>query len=232
MATYLISDIHGNLETFKKLLNIIHFDYEKDILYLLGDYVDWGPLSIKTLQYVMELSSKYENIHPLIGNHELFFIDQIKAINKDPVKLNDTWLYYNGGEKTLEEYLMLERFEQKEIENFLDRLPFVTETVVNEKKYLLAHENIYKNLRYKAVWERILRKVPNVIKWFDKGNKYETFICGHTITSTFNIDKRLNSGYIDIDCGAKILGHKEFEEEPLSRLGALRLDDMKEFYAR
>ena len=60
MATYIISDIHGNLDVFKELLKTIDFKYDgTDQLYLLGDYVDWGPKSLETLFFVMELTQKY-----------------------------------------------------------------------------------------------------------------------------------------------------------------------------
>ena len=57
------------------------------------------------------------------------------------------------------------------------------------------------------------------------------FICGHTINDDLRINIRESRGYIDIDCGAKILGYKEFEDDyGTPSLAALRLDDYKEFY--
>ena len=42
MATYVMSDIHGQLNSFHSMIDKIGLDKEKDTLYLLGDYVDWG----------------------------------------------------------------------------------------------------------------------------------------------------------------------------------------------
>lgn len=38
---YLISDIHGNLRDFKRLLNKIAFDSKKDILIILGVFLKY-----------------------------------------------------------------------------------------------------------------------------------------------------------------------------------------------
>ena len=43
MSTYVISDIHGQLYAFKKMLNKIDFKFDgTDELHILGDMVDWG----------------------------------------------------------------------------------------------------------------------------------------------------------------------------------------------
>ena len=50
MATYVISDIHGEYGKFMELLDIIHFS-DEDILYVLGDVVDRGKNPVKTVSY-------------------------------------------------------------------------------------------------------------------------------------------------------------------------------------
>ena len=52
MATYCMSDIHGNYEGYQKLLEKIHFS-DLDVLYVLGDVVDRGKASMKVLQDMM-----------------------------------------------------------------------------------------------------------------------------------------------------------------------------------
>lgn len=53
-----ISDIHGNDTYLKKLLAQIGFSKE-DILFIVGDLIDKGPESLKTLRYIMELEREY-----------------------------------------------------------------------------------------------------------------------------------------------------------------------------
>lgn len=258
MATYVISDIHGNLTAFKKLLETVNFKYTgEDKLYLLGDYVDWGPQPLESLLFVMELTKKYPNlIFPLLGNHDLMFIEQLDLLKKDSDDIYINWLYNNGGFVTFNQYLNLSNEQKQEVEEFLRSLPFRGECEVNNKKYLLAHacpvdefiydnslsekENtdIYEDKRQTATWNRITRKVNSVIKWYDKEGIYENFICGHTITENLDFDKdhfviiNKENNYINIDCGAKIIGYEQFWQEPQARLAMLRLDDFEVFYER
>lgn len=48
MATYAISDIHGEYEKFMELLEEIELE-ENDTLYVLGDVLDRGKHPIKTV---------------------------------------------------------------------------------------------------------------------------------------------------------------------------------------
>ena len=43
--TYVLSDIHGNFEIFKRMLDKIQFN-SHDQLYILGDICDRGPCSL------------------------------------------------------------------------------------------------------------------------------------------------------------------------------------------
>lgn len=56
MATYTVSDIHGQYALFQKLLESIHFS-DDDFLYILGDAIDRGPDGIKILQAIMNMGS-------------------------------------------------------------------------------------------------------------------------------------------------------------------------------
>ena len=251
MATYVMSDIHGNLDVFKRMLVEINFKYDgSDTLYLLGDYVDWGPKSLETLLFVKELSEKYDFVIPLIGNHDLMFLEQIQ----NPYHQDTSWLYANGGFDTYESFKNLKRLKQLEIEEFLDSLSYVIDINVGDKKYLAAHacpvkefvwdenktygENMLKKMRDRddAVWTRVTRDYSNVIRCFDPEGIYENFICGHTITkymkdNHFSIIIKEND-YINIDCGGKLLEHTDCPDQPYARLACLRLDDFKEYYLR
>lgn len=65
-----ISDIHGNLPYLEGLLDKLRFD-ERDILFILGDFVEKGPESLKTLRYIMALSKKY-TVYTLCGNCDIW----------------------------------------------------------------------------------------------------------------------------------------------------------------
>ena len=53
---YVTSDIHGCYEELIELLQLIHFS-EKDFLYIIGDAIDRGTESIKTLKKIMSMKN-------------------------------------------------------------------------------------------------------------------------------------------------------------------------------
>ena len=61
-----ISDIHGNMEYFKGVLELAGF-CEDDILIIDGDFLEKGPDSLGVLRYIMELCEK-GNTHAVCGN--------------------------------------------------------------------------------------------------------------------------------------------------------------------
>lgn len=61
-----ISDIHGNLEVFQRLLEKIQFS-QKDILILVGDMLEKGPECLNTLHFIMELEKTHE-VYSVLGN--------------------------------------------------------------------------------------------------------------------------------------------------------------------
>ena len=75
MATYVISDIHGQYDMFMELLEKIPLK-DSDTLYILGDVVDRGPHPIKTLQKL----KKMPNVICMVGNHELMALRCLKLL--------------------------------------------------------------------------------------------------------------------------------------------------------
>ena len=97
--TLVISDIHGEIELFERLLADVNYDSSHDQLILLGDYVDRGPNSKKVLDKVIELKS--DGALVLKGNHEDMMI---KALTTDEERSWKNWVNRNGGRTTLESY--------------------------------------------------------------------------------------------------------------------------------
>ncbi len=79
---FAVSDVHGNLDYLKGLLNKISFSPD-DVLILLGDLIEKGPHSLETLQYVMQLC-KTHTVHVLRGNCDRLLFDD---------NLPDEWLF-------------------------------------------------------------------------------------------------------------------------------------------
>ena len=66
---YCISDIHGYYDLFCRLLDKIGFS-NKDKLYVLGDFVDKGPDSIRLAKLLFSMP----NVYCIAGNHEYDFL--------------------------------------------------------------------------------------------------------------------------------------------------------------
>ena len=53
MVIYCMSDIHGELDKFELMLDLIHFS-DEDHLYILGDVIDRGARGVDILRRIME----------------------------------------------------------------------------------------------------------------------------------------------------------------------------------
>lgn len=94
--TLAIGDIHGCLTAFETLLKEVKPTSE-DVLVTLGDYVDRGPDSKAVLERLIALDEE-TTLVPLIGNHEVLFLDSWQA-----GALDSPWMKV-GGRETLESY--------------------------------------------------------------------------------------------------------------------------------
>ena len=75
-----VSDIHGELDYFKGLLEKIGFG-AGDALIIVGDMLEKGPSSLDTLRFIMDIS-KTGTVFPLLGNCD----EWDRAVDE-----NDTW---------------------------------------------------------------------------------------------------------------------------------------------
>ncbi|KIR02341.1 Serine/threonine protein phosphatase [Lachnospiraceae bacterium TWA4] len=236
MSTYVVSDIHGELEQFKELLQKINFT-DNDTLYVLGDVIDRGPHPIKTLQFLMT----FPNIFPLAGNHELMCIENLQTLmneitdefldsmNNDDYEKLSNWIL-NGGTPTLNEFAKLTSEEKEDIIDYLeDEFAAYAKLCVNNQNYLLLHAGIYnfsknKRLDHYSIHDFVWHK-PDYTKPYFKDC---IVITGHTPTQTIKDNPKpgyifRGNGHIAIDCGV------HFDN---GRIGALCLETGEEFYSR
>ncbi|MDE6111405.1 MAG: metallophosphoesterase, partial [Eubacterium sp.] len=75
---YAISDIHGHLDILNDTVKNISLGIN-DKLIFLGDYIDGGPHSRQTLEYLYKLQERFPyNVVVLKGNHEELFLQWLE----------------------------------------------------------------------------------------------------------------------------------------------------------
>jgi serine/threonine protein phosphatase 1 len=95
--TLAISDIHGELARFERLLDETRYDPAEDELILLGDYIDRGPDPRGVVDLVVRLRAEGATV--LRGNHEQMMLD---AFAGDAESIG-RW-FRNGARPTLRSY--------------------------------------------------------------------------------------------------------------------------------
>ncbi|GAV20282.1 bis(5'-nucleosyl)-tetraphosphatase [Mariprofundus micogutta] len=72
MAVYAVGDIQGCYNSLKKLLKKVKFDASSDTLWCVGDLVNRGPDSLKTLRFLKSLG---DSCICVLGNHDLHLLE-------------------------------------------------------------------------------------------------------------------------------------------------------------
>ncbi|PKL18983.1 MAG: serine/threonine protein phosphatase [Spirochaetae bacterium HGW-Spirochaetae-5] len=95
---FLVGDIHGHLSKLIKIITLVKKDFKSgDSFIFLGDYIDRGPSSFEVIEFLIELSGKYDIIF-LTGNHEDMFLRYL--IRGE----NYSTYIRNGGAYTIKSY--------------------------------------------------------------------------------------------------------------------------------
>ena len=92
-----IGDIHGYASSLEVLINKID-PGPHDKIIVLGDFVDRGPDSARTIDLLINLS-RYCKLIPILGNHEELLLSNLF----EPEHLDIEWLGF-GGDATLASY--------------------------------------------------------------------------------------------------------------------------------
>lgn len=226
--TYVVSDLHGHLEEFRQLLEIIDFSEKKDVMYVLGDIVDCGP---DPIGLVNDLSVRV-NVYPVAGEHDFTALRMMEGYEtmlrtgeRDPEFVGEMTDWINdGGQPTMDAYRQLDKDAREGVREYLSDMPLYEELNVKGQDYLLLHEGIYDftpNLYLEDLEPEdfFSEAIDPTAHYFDD----RIIIAGHTpITEENGGDAKIfhGNGTILIDGGLAEGG----------RLACLRLEDGREFY--
>ena len=226
--TYVVANLHGHFEEYKTLLQTIKFNADRDVLYVLGDIVDYGP---EPMALIEDMSYRL-NVLPIAGEHDFTAVKMLtgyekmqsgEAVDGDFITDMTEWVK-DGGEPTLSGYRALNEDMQEGVLDYLTDMPLYEEVTVRGKTYLLVHQGIYDftpdlELDWLEPDDFFSESLDPAATYFED----KTIICGHTPTSEAANGENCifyGNGTIFIDCG---LGRG-------GRLGCLRLEDGEEFY--
>ncbi len=230
MSVYVISDLHGCLEEFRSMLELIQFtDYDE--LYIAGDVCDRGKYPIDLLRMIMA----HQNMHLIFGNHDVWlqrYAEDLIIGKRNPGHLRLlgmdflNWVHCNGGLITMDQFMDCDFPVCYDIQEYLDKAEYYKELQVGAQKFLIVHSGL---------GPRWMMGLPvceysvNDLIWPHIGindNPYPdiTMIVGHMPTFLYGdaYEGKILHGknLLHIDCGC-VFGRT---------LGCVRLNDMQEFY--
>lgn len=213
MATYVMSDIHGEIDRYHKMLELINFSSD-DQLYIIGDVIDRGADGVSILLEIIDKG----NVHFIIGNHEDMMLG---TLSKDSYPEARSLWRQNGGAKTRRELLYHRTTaERTKILKYCYTRPAMESVEVNGIMWTLVHGRPSPKF-LDMIWGRVSADD-------DFGDAH--YIVGHTptpyLTNVFNEPYKIfhGKGFLCIDCGC---GNPS---NPYRRLDCLRLEDMTEYY--
>ena len=203
--TYVMANLHGDKKRYLQMLEKIGF-CDDDILYVLGDTVDFGDESAELL---VDMSMR-PNIYPVAGEHDL---TALRMLNGFETMLRDgsapnpafatemTAWAADGGRSTLEGYRELDSDMREGVLDYLSEFALYEEVEAGGNSYLLVHGGIAdfdpeKELdayEPEAFFAPVTGDKPLLAD--------RTLVVGHVPTSSGKIERK--AGVISIDCGAK-----------------------------
>ena len=214
---YVVSDIHNDASGFKELLDKISFSKD-DLLIINGDIFDRGDEPVELYFEILW----HSNIQVVQGNHDIWLAREI--LEKYDNQNVGEYISYNSL-PLIEERLV--PVDMIRLANWIQEKPYYIKLSLNGVNYQIAHAQTYETP------ERIIDKsklymgdayYEEFIQGMNESPNYISVV-GHTPTDNGKIWISPSGRTIRTDCGN---GYKSYNCDV--SLGAIRLNDMKEFY--
>ncbi len=228
-----VTDLHGNLEDFRKVLTLWAKCFNRKChLVLTGDFIHAmgraNDHSIEIIEEVQYYSTKYDTFHPLLGNHEWATITKI-LIYKGGVNQNLNFelllkeTFPDAWEEKLEEYI-----------NFFQSLPVAVRTGngvfishsgparvdgIEDIINLTGKGYLDNPVLHDLLWRRDHQKVE--VNQFLKRVGCQAMVVGHTPVDGYKLKGNLlilsssygkgRKVYLDLDLGKIIKSGRDLE---------------------
>ena len=170
MKTFVIGDVHGSYTQLCSLLKKIKLNLKHDRLVMLGDYIDRGPDSYRTLRRLIELQETFgkQRVILLRGNHEQMAIDYLQH--------GDSIFLYNGGKVTLADF-------SKNGDALANYLSFFKQlpTFFEDKQFIYVHGGIRHGVKLSKQDDQDLLWLREEF-YLNPAVEDKTVIFGHTPT--------------------------------------------------
>ncbi|MBR6571747.1 MAG: metallophosphoesterase [Clostridia bacterium] len=207
----MISDLHGHADGLQTLLKRAHFD-QKDILVIVGDFVEKGPASLKTVRYVMQLCQQY-TVYPLLGNVDKWRLQCI--FSDDPAVWQDMLSYSQNAQNWWGSSFLGEMYAECgwtlcDAPDVREAIPAIRERFSRELAFLAGLPTILETQNFLFVHggiphERIgeLEGTPNqpLLKrdhFMDEGLSFDRYVVvGHWPTALYTADRPCCKPIID-----------------------------------
>ena len=197
-----MGDLHGHFSRALSAFRKANFNEEKDLLILLGDYVDRGDENLRCLRWAMEMAAK-SNVIALRGNHEQMMLEYYLRGGEGNTRI---WLP-NGGNLTKRE---MDIWTKKDPMNLKRALKFIAERplyhriFIKGKEYIFVHAGLRPNIALEAQRDEDLLWIRE--EFYEGYTGEAEVICGHTPIPYVKPDKydpiRLPNHITMIDTGS------------------------------
>ena len=209
MANYAIGDVQGCFLELKGLLDLINFDSSHDKLWFVGDLINRGPDSLRTIEFIYGIK---DSCHIVLGNHDIHFLAIADDLRK-PFK-----------EDTLNELLESKNLNQYKKWLKEQSLLYYEDIQCQEgnKTYLMSHAGIPPHWS----WQEALEAADEIKEALNDENLYRDYlenIYGNLPNKSHpdlnRIERmRLNTNYLTRMRFCKIDGELELETKGISSI--------------
>lgn len=229
MSIYCIGNIHGDYESYLKMLGKINFS-DRDTLYVIGNVIDGGSGSLKILRDMM----MRVNVIPIIGDHEYMAIRCLKYImdcktHKAKAPDENTAQHIldwqrAGGQSTIDEFHRLDEEGQEDVIDYLEEFSLYEEIEVKGKDFVLVHGGLDNFDRGRDLEDyhidEVLFTVPDYSRVYFEDR---ILVTARELTSSIKdnpVPDRIYKGknHIAINCGEG------------KSMGAICLESLEEYY--